>query len=122
MKTLLFIFLSFSLSAQKLPDDVKHVYATCAITHFVGWGVYYRTDNPGLSCVIGMGSGLIVGLGKEYIWDRKLKRGEFSNRDLASDAWGCLLGGITLRCAIDYKNVGLVPRKKKDKYFIGKDL
>ena len=121
MRAIFLILLSFTLSAQKIPDDAKHVYATCAITHAVGWGVYYKTDKPGLSCVIGMGAGMIAGLGKEYIWDKKLDKGTFSKLDLASDAWGCLLGGITLRCAIDWKEVGFIPRKKKDKYFIGKE-
>ena len=120
MKLILLILLSFSLSAQ-IPSDAKHVYATCAITHFVGWGVYHKTEKPGLSCLIGMGSGMLVGLGKEYIWDKKLDKGTFSKLDLASDAWGCLIGGITLRCAIDWSEVGFIPRKKKNKYFIGKE-
>ena len=121
MKTLLLILLSFTLSAQKIPSDAKHVYATCGITHAVGWVVQNKTDRPGLSCLIGMSSGMLVGLGKEYIWDRKLGKGEFSKLDIANDAWGCLLGGLTLRVAIDWKEVGFIPRKKKDKYFIGKE-
>lgn len=122
MKTLILILISFSLSGQKIPSDAKHVYATCAITHFVGWGIYHKTDRIGLSCLSGMASGMLVGLGKEYIWDKKLGKGEFSKLDLTSDAWGCLLGGITLRVAFDFKQVGLIPRKKKNKYYIGKDL
>ena len=66
------------------------------------------------------GIGNAVGLGKEYVWDKSMNRGEFSKLDLVSDAWGCLLGGITLRCTIDYKEIGLVPRKNKNKYSLSK--
>lgn len=35
-----------------------------------------------------------IGLGKEYIWDRQLKKGTFDKRDLLADCVGIILGLI----------------------------
>ena len=35
-----------------------------------------------------------IGLGIEFIWDRRLKKGTFENRDLLADAVGIVLGLI----------------------------
>ena len=35
-----------------------------------------------------------IGLGKEFIWDRRLKKGTFEKRDLLADAVGIVLGLI----------------------------
>ena len=35
-----------------------------------------------------------IGLGKEYIWDKQLKKGTFDKRDLLADCVGIILGLI----------------------------
>lgn len=115
MKKLLLLipFITFGQDKKDL-SDAYHVYASAGITHVVGNLVYYKTDKIGLSTFTGMASAFAVGLGKEYIWDKKLGKGVFNKQDIFFNGWGCLLGGVTFRVVIDIRDSGL--KKRKDKY------
>lgn len=95
MKTIIPILLSLSLSAQ-LPDDVKHVYSTMAVTVLSAEIMNQVIDNRTISLCSGMALGIGVGLAKEYVYDKAMGRGVFSSRDIMSDGWGVLLGGIVI--------------------------
>ena len=110
------------LSSQDDKSDTKHFYAGFGISCISGSIVNHYTDKPGLSCVIGFGVGTLAGLGKEYIYDKQWGKGVFSKDDYRMTAWGSLCGSIVLRCVIDWNKVGFVPRKKKDKYSLNKDI
>lgn len=104
MKHLLIIFpLLFSAQREKVPSDALHVYSSAIITNVVGHYVYNKTERIGLSHLAGFGASVTAGLAKEFIWDKALKKGVFSKDDLFFDAWGSMLGQMTLRITIDLK-------------------
>ena len=121
MKPLILILL-LTLSLRGQSDDTKHFYAGFGITCISSSIANHYLDNPTKSCLIGFGAGVLAGFGKEYIYDRAMNKGVFSYEDLATTVWGAAVGGIVIRCVIDWKEVGFIPRKKKNKYCLNKDI
>lgn len=103
--TALILLLAFGMRAQKLDQDgsTRHFYAGFGITCISGSIIQHYTDKPTLACLGGIGIGVLSGFAKEYIWDRKMGKGVFSQKDYLMTAWGALCGGLVLRCAIDVK-------------------
>lgn len=105
-QTIIVLLLAFGMKAQKFNDQdgsVKHVYASWICSTLIGTTVNHYLDRPTLSTWIGGVSMFGIGCAKEYIWDRKMKKGVFSKDDLISDGWGCALGLVTCRVVIDIK-------------------
>ena len=59
-----------------------------------GWVMYKATDKIGLSLLTGLGTGIIAGIAKEEIWDRKWKRGTPSLDDKLATSWGAIIGTV----------------------------
>ena len=59
-----------------------------------GWVTYKCTDKIGLSLLTGLGTGIIAGIAKEEIWDRKWKRGTPSLDDKLATGWGAIIGTV----------------------------
>lgn len=105
----LLIAISFALNAQdasrstlkKINDNDLHFLAGNAISAGVGYSMHFLTDRPVLSCLAGFVTGTAVGIGKEFIYDRAMHRGTFSTGDMATTAWGALVGSLSLRIVID---------------------
>jgi len=109
------LLISFNMIGQNIvdndPSTVKHVYASWIGSTLIGTSVNHFIDRPTLSTWIGGISMFVIGLGKEYIWDKKMKRGVFSKDDIISDLWGIGLGLVTCRVVIDIRQ-----NKEDDKY------
>lgn len=87
---------------EKIDDKALHVYAGVAISLIVGFLSYYFTEMmPIFACAIGVGAGTIVGVLKEVVWDKHMKKGTYSRLDMFSTFWGSLIGAIMLRVIID---------------------
>ena len=112
----LFLIPFFTFGQLDKDGSVKHFYAGAGISFVTGSIINHYTDKPGLSCLVGFGAGTLAGLGKEYIYDKQWGKGVFSKDDYRITAWGSLCASIVLRCVIDYRQVGLKPRKNKYKY------
>lgn len=82
-------------------DFAKHVYAGTIITVGSGIGAYAITKRPFVSSMIGFGCGVLAGFGKEYVWDRGMKRGVFNKEDIAATAWGAAIGTIVVSVGIN---------------------
>lgn len=95
---------------SKVPNSVAHTYVSWIGTTLIGNAVNDRIHKPTLSTWIGSVSMFGIGLGKEYIWDKKMGKGVFNKMDIADNAWGCALGLVTCRVVIDIKD-----NKKKKK-------
>jgi len=108
--TILILLLTLSLRGQD-NGGTKHFYAGFGITCISSSIANHYLDNPTKSCLIGFGAGALAGFSKEYIWDKAMKKGVFSYEDLATTVWGAAVGGIVIRCIIDWKEVGFIPRK-----------
>ncbi len=104
MKTLLLILISFSLSAQKITDDVKHHYAGVGITIISGSLMHKATKHRFLSLVTGLACGICAGIAKEEIWDRKMGRGTPSEMDKINTAWGSICGTMYLGLGLHFRN------------------
>ena len=112
-KFILILLVAFSLNVnsqtlrqswQKLPDDVKHVYAGVLISSVTGAVMYRLTDaNTGWSVFAGFATGVTAGIVKESVWDGIMHRGVVNNWDAADTAWGSLIGTVCLRVGIDIR-------------------
>ena len=90
------------ISIKKIDDTTLHVYAGIVISLIIGFLSYYFTlIYPIVACAIGLASGTLVGVLKEFIWDKYLKKGTFSKIDMFSTFWGSLTGALVLRVIID---------------------
>lgn len=101
MKTLLLILFPLTLSSQKLDDSQFHIYAGNIITGYLGSSAYYWGISPLKSVFIGGAAGFAAGAGKEYIYDRYLKKGTFSKQDMYDTFWGSATGMVFLRVGIN---------------------
>ena len=108
MKTIIVLLLAFGMKAQINDQDgsVKHIYASWIGSTLIGTSINHYIDKPTLSTWLGSISMFGIGLGKEYIWDKKMKKGVFSKEDIIHNGWGSALGLISTRVIIDirYKN------------------
>ena len=92
IKILILLFLSFSLSAQRMANETKHVYAGMIIT--VGTSEILQQYNvkPYKAILFGFGMGILAGASKELIYDKLMKRGNCDKYDFFNTAWGSLCG------------------------------
>ena len=110
--TLLIFLLSFTCKAQE--DVLYHNLAGTAISVSTGLLTYKCTDKIGVSMLTGLTCGVVAGLAKEEIWDRKWKRGTPSSLDKLSTSWGSCVGSIVLVMVIGTRENIL--DKKWEKY------
>ena len=103
-KIIILLLLSSSTIAQvKINDKALHVYAGIAVSSSVGAFAYHKTKNPLASTLIGFAGGCLIGIGKEAIYDKMLKRGVCDNQDAYKTFWGSAIGSLCLRVGIDIK-------------------
>lgn len=114
MRFLLPILFPFLLKGQ-IPSDVKHVYAGVGISVATGVITYNLTEGRWLESMgVGLATGVVAGLAKEYIWDKEMKRGTFNKMDILSTNWGALIGTVSLCVVFDTKEK---KKRKKFKYY-----
>jgi len=104
MKTLIMMMISLTCQAQlgvtiketwnKIPDDVKHHYASVGAALAIGVPLYRWTKRPFVSGVVGFGFAFAVTEIKEEWWDGKLGRGVKSIDDKRDGRWGATMGGF----------------------------
>ena len=102
-QTIIILLIAFGMKAQESKTDVLHVYSSWAGTTLIGTSINHYLDRPTLSTWLGGVTMFGIGLGKEYIWDKKMKRGTFNKNDIVLNSWGCALGLVTCRVVIDIK-------------------
>ncbi len=112
-QTILILLIAFGMKAQENKTDVLHVYGSWAGTTLIGTSINHYLDRPTLSTWLGGVTMFGIGLGKEYIWDKKMKRGTFNKNDIVLNGWGCALGLVTCRVVIDIKYKKDEPRRKE---------
>lgn len=87
---------------SKIDDKTLHVWAGIILSLGGGFLFYYFTPvMPIIACLVGLAFGTLVGVLKEVLWDKKLKKGTFSKLDIFSTFWGSLVGSVMLRVLID---------------------
>jgi hypothetical protein len=91
------------IKTESIDRNTLHIYAGMAISAGVGATVYSKTKMPFLSSAIGFASGCLVGVGKEAIYDKMLKRGYCDNADAYKTFWGAAVGAVCIRIGIDMK-------------------
>lgn len=128
MKRLLFLslFLSlvFNCKSQFKDNDqgtLKHIWCSTIISTGVTYAISYQVKNKTLSSLIGFGTSVLIGVGgKEFIYDKFLKKGTFSEEDIKDDLWGSACGAIIGRIIIDqerfYPKKWKVKQKRNDYY------
>ena len=89
---------------EKIPDDAKHFYAGSCVTITTAETVNYLTDRPLLSTFVGIGTGILAGCLKEFVYDGYLKRGVKSMPDMGRTAQGSVEGGMAIGCVFHYRN------------------
>jgi hypothetical protein len=92
-----------SIGTERVDRNTLNVYAGMAISAGIGAKIYSKTKMPLLSSAIGFASGCFVGLGKEAIYDKMLKRGVCDNADAYKTFWGAAVGAMCIRIVIDIK-------------------
>ncbi|MDP1801598.1 MAG: hypothetical protein Q8L81_09610 [Bacteroidota bacterium] len=92
-----------NLTLAKKDGGVLHVYSGMAISAGVGAKIYSITKRPMLAATIGFLSGSLIGVGKEAIYDKLLKKGVSDKSDAFKTIWGSAIGGLCLRIGIDVK-------------------
>lgn len=110
MKLLILILITFSLNGQPLnsyPKDYHyHVQGSILLQGCITSFVYWKTERNVFSNFMGVIGALSIGLAKEYVYDKAMKRGTFSALDIEADVRGCLYGGV-----INSININVMERK-----------
>jgi hypothetical protein len=107
---LLIIFLLSSICVNSQIDDAtKHFYAGFGITVITAEVTNQMIDKPFLSALSGFAIGTTAGILKEVVWDRKMDRGIYSNKDMGMTIWGAACGALVIRVRFDLQD------KKKNK-------
>ena len=110
MGKLLIIFLLSSICVNSQIDDAtKHFYAGFGITVLTAEVTNQMIDKPFLSALTGFVAGTTAGILKEVVWDRKMDRGVYSNKDMGMTIWGAACGALVIRVRFDLQD------KKKHK-------
>lgn len=73
-------------------DKLKHLVACAVIAGDVYWLALANGASPLNRALLGFGSAVLVGAGKELLWDLVLKRGDPSWRDFTADVAGAVIG------------------------------
>lgn len=134
MKTLLLILLSFSLSGQILTkkqtdwvtrnDDAVHFYAVVAVGE-LSHGIQklvFKEQSFGNRLLWDWIISQAAIFGKETYDCYKANPTGFNWNDVAPGELGCHVRLMFKVSWNDFKQVGFVPRKKKDNYSMAKDL
>jgi len=83
-------------------DKFLHTWISALIVLVVGSFLFYICkEKPVYSAFVGWAVALAIGILKEFLWDKFLKKGTFSVADLAADFIGSatgLVGGLILFC------------------------
>lgn len=110
MRKLLIILLLSSVCVNSQIDDAtKHFYAGFGITLITAEVTNQMIDKPFLSALSGFIAGTTAGILKEVVWDRKMDRGVYSNKDMGMTIWGAACGALVIRVRFDLQD------KKKHK-------
>ena len=110
MRKLLIILLLSSVCVKSQIDDAtKHFYAGFTITVLTAEVTNQMIDKPFLSALSGFAIGTTAGILKEVVYDRKMDRGVYSNKDMGMTIWGAACGALVIRVRFDLQD------KKKHK-------
>lgn len=110
MRKLLIILLLSSVCVKSQIDDAtKHFYAGFTITVLTAEVTNQMIDKPFLSALSGFAIGTTAGVLKEVVYDRKMDRGVYSNKDMGMTIWGAACGALVIRVRFDLQD------KKKHK-------
>jgi hypothetical protein len=102
------LLLNLGLSAQD-NGATKHFYAGFTITVLTAEVTNQMIDKPFLSALSGFAIGTTAGILKEVVWDRKMDKGVYSNKDMGMTIWGAACGALVIRVRFDLQD------KKKHK-------
>lgn len=91
------------LSNSTEKDKAKHYWVSAIGTCVIATSLDHYIERPTISSWVGGVTMFGVGLGKEYIWDGRMKRGVKSGGDLFMDGMGCLGGVMIGRVIINIK-------------------
>lgn len=102
MRIIILLLLFISLTGQDLRNDkTKHYLAGLNISHSVSAAYFlWKPHQPVRACLYGFIASSLVGIGKEAIYDKMLKRGNCDNEDAYVTMWGSLVGALTFRIGI----------------------
>jgi hypothetical protein len=107
---LLIILLLWSICVNSQIDDAtKHFYAGFTITVLTAEVTNQMIDKPFLSALSGFAIGTTAGILKEVVYDRKMDKGVYSNKDMGMTIWGAACGALVIRVRFDLQD------KKKHK-------
>jgi len=142
MKTILLILISFSLFGQSpqspapssaprparqwLSDhnDAVHFYSSCFANdiYYSTQGLIWKDWTPTKKLLFSNAMTLATISGKEFYDTKKANPTGWSWDDWLTGLWAMAIYTIVRICLNDFREIGLLPRKRKDKYYIGKDL
>lgn len=108
-KLLIILLLSSVCVNSQIDDATKHFYAGFTITVLTAEVTNQMIDKPFLSALTGFAIGTTAGILKEVVYDRKMDRGVYSNKDIGMTAWGAACGALVIRVRFDLQD------KKKHK-------
>jgi len=95
MKRLILILMLLPLlSFSQMKDSDKHKIAGNVISLGIGAITYELTDKPFLSIGVGFGAGVLAGILKEEVYDKRMKKGVYSEQDMIDTGWGAVVGSI----------------------------
>lgn len=102
------------LSNSTEADKAKHYWVSAIGTCVIATSLDHYIERPTISSWVGGITMFGVGLGKEYIWDGRMKKGVKSGGDMFMDGMGCLGGMIIGRVVIDLKDKKNKQIRKED--------
>ena len=102
------LLLNLGLSAQ-IDDRNKHFYAGFGITILTAEVTNQMIYKPFISALSGFIAGTTAGILKEIVWDKKMNKGVYSNKDMGMTIWGAACGALVIRVRFDLQD------KKKHK-------
>lgn len=104
MKKIITLLLIASIAkGQRMNDDSKHFYAGFGITLTTHFITSQFNVKPVKSRALGFLAGMTANFLKEFVWDKRLDRGVYSNEDLAFTSYGVVLGTGVSFCIDDNK-------------------
>ena len=108
-KLLIILLLSSICVKSQIDDATKHFYAGFTITVLTAEVTNQMIDKPFLSDLTGFAIGTTAGILKEVVYDRKMDKGVYSNKDMGITIWGASCGALVIRVRFDLQD------KKKHK-------
>ena len=108
-KLLIILLLSSVCVNSQIDDKTKHFYAGFGITVLTAEVTNQMIDKPFLSALSGFIAGATAGILKEIVWDKKMNKGVYSNKDMGMTIWGAACGALVIRVRFDLQD------KKKHK-------